>query len=271
MRRPNNLTLDFESGKNLNSAHYWAVEYTNPANTPLFLENTNIYKKYLKRPFFGTPNHDLLSSSEELLANSTKLTVLNSRVHVAELLKPWETEALGTMFEPTLKVNDPKTLNYFLNSMSAKGRDAYMYKHLTDSQYTKRRLRLILQQHSNTSTVNYSLNSWESIVNINFLRKERLYTKLKYSRSPAYDIVSGGAAALLAGFIGFLISEKFGYELVDSGDFYYLFMYGVFAAFSLRPLLTVSDSVKGFWDMLSPKRVLVFYSTLVKLVFKCFR
>jgi hypothetical protein len=95
-----------------------------------------------------------------------------------------------------------------------------------------------------------------------------LYTKLKYSRSPAYDIVSGGAAALLAGFIGFLISEKFGYELVDSGDFYYLFMYAVFAAFSIRPLLTVSDSVKGFWDMLSPKRVLVFYSTLTKLVLK---
>ena len=172
------------------------------------------------------------------------------------------------MFEPTLKVNDPKTLNYFLNSMGAKGRDAYMYKHLTDSQYTKRRLRLILQQHSTMSITNQSLNSWESIVNINFLRKERLYTKLKYSRSPAYDIVSGGAAALLAGFIGFLISEKFGYELVDSGDFYYLFMYAVFAAFSIRPLLTVSDSVKGFWDMLSPKRVLVFYSTLTKLVLK---
>jgi hypothetical protein len=268
MRRPNNLTLDFESGKNLNSAHYWAVEYANSVNTPLFLENTSVYKKYLKRPFFTTTNQNLVRSSEELLANSAKSTVLNNHTHAAELLKSWETEALGSMFEPTLKVNDPKTLKYFLNSMGAKGRDAYMYKHLTDSQYTKRRLRLILQQHSTMSITNQSLNSWESIVNINFLRKERLYTKLKYSRSPAYDIVSGGAAALLAGFIGFLISEKFGYELVDSGDFYYLFMYAVFAAFSIRPLLTVSDSVKGFWDMLSPKRVLVFYSTLTKLVLK---
>jgi hypothetical protein len=68
----------------------------------------------------------------------------------------------------------------------------------------------------------------ENVININFLRHERLYTKLKYSRSPAFDIVSGGAAALLAGFLGFLISEKFGFELVDSGDFYYLFMYIVF-------------------------------------------
>jgi len=84
------------------------------------------------------------------------------------------------------------------------------------------------------------------MVNINFLRKERLYTKLKYSRSPAFDIVSGGAAALLAAFIGFLISEKFGYELVDSGDFYFLFMYIVFLSFSIRPLLIVSDASKGF-------------------------
>ena len=73
-------------------------------------------------------------------------------------------------------------------------------------------------------------------------------------------------AALLAGFIGFLISEKFGYELVDSGDFYYAFMYLVFLTFSLRPLLTVSDSSKGLIDAVSLKRVLVFYVNLVKLV-----
>jgi hypothetical protein len=108
-------------------------------------------------------------------------------------------------------------------------------------------------------------------VNINFLRKERLYTKLKYSRSPAFDIVSGGAAALLAGFFGFLITEKFGYELADSGDFYYLFMYVVFLVFSIRPLLTVSDANKGFWDVFSPKRVLSFYVSLLQIVLKKFK
>jgi hypothetical protein len=109
------------------------------------------------------------------------------------------------------------------------------------------------------------------LVNINFLRKERLYTKLKYSRSPAYDIVSGGAAALLAGFLGFLISEKFGYELVDSGDFYYLFMYIVFLVFSIRPLLTVSDANKGFWNVFSLKRVLSFYLSLLQILLKKFK
>jgi hypothetical protein len=112
------------------------------------------------------------------------------------------------------------------------------------------------------------LNTCISTLNVNFLRKERLYTKLKYSRSPAYDIVSGGAAALLAGFIGFLISEKFGYELVDSGDFYYAFMYIVFLVFSLRPILTVADSQKGFIQAISLKPTLFFYSNLVKLFFK---
>jgi hypothetical protein len=87
------------------------------------------------------------------------------------------------------------------------------------------------------------LNTSNSILNVNFLRKERLYTKLKYSRSPAYDIVSGGSAALLAAFLGFLISEKYGFELVDSGDFYYLFMYIVFLYFSIRPIVyTVNAS-----------------------------
>ena len=33
-----------------------------------------------------------------------------------------------------------------------------------------------------------------------------------------------GFVLSFAGFLGFLICEKFGFELVDSGDFYFLFM-----------------------------------------------
>ena len=108
----------------------------------------------------------------------------------------------------------------------------------------------------------------KNLVNINFLRKERLYTKLKYSRSPAYDIVSGGAAALLAGFLGFLVSEKYGFELVDSGDFYYVFMYLVFLGFSLRPLLTTIDYNDSFRNIFSFKLFLNFYLNLVYYIFK---
>ena len=70
--------------------------------------------------------------------------------------------------------------------------------------------------------------------NIWFLRKEKCYTKLKYSRTPAFDIISGGVAALFAGFLGFLVCEKFGFELLDSGDFYVLLMYVVLFFFSCR-------------------------------------
>jgi hypothetical protein len=110
----------------------------------------------------------------------------------------------------------------------------FNYLTLTSQEYTSNKLKNLLSRHNTNSTnsaTTQNLNTYMNLININFLRKERLYTKLKYSRSPAYDIVSGGAAALLAGFIGFLISEKFGYELVDSGDFYYAFMYGVFLTF----------------------------------------
>lgn len=114
-------------------------------------------------------------------------------------------------------------------------------------------------------------NPLNNLINVNFIRKERLYTKLKYSRSPAYDIVSGGAAALLAGLLGFLVSEKFGMELVDSGDFYYLFMYMVFIAFSIRPLLEVMDHKHSLLYLVSLKRVIDFYTILTLNILKFFK
>jgi len=105
-----------------------------------------------------------------------------------------------------------------------------------------------------------------TIFDIHFLRKEKLYTKLKYSRCPQYDIVSGGFAAILAGFIGFLISEKFGIELVDSADFYNALMYGVFAAFSIRPLLRVYSKDETPYSPISLKYLLLFVHDLVVLL-----
>jgi hypothetical protein len=66
------------------------------------------------------------------------------------------------------------------------------------------------------------------------LKKEYIYTKLKYSRVPQVDYVSGGIASLLAGLLGFLVTEKFGFELLDSGDFYILFYYIIFIFVVIR-------------------------------------
>ena len=125
----------------------------------------------------------------------------------------------------------------------------------------------------NPSELSYNnhLNTTLNLININFLRKEKLYTKLKYSRSPAYDIVSGGAAALFAGFLGFLVSEKFGFELVDSGDFYFLTMYIVFLCFSLRPLLTTTELTKSVWSSLSIHNIFLFYVEVISLFFRSFK
>lgn len=88
----------------------------------------------------------------------------------------------------------------------------------------------------------FSQKLFKSLFDINFLKKEKLYTKLKYSRVPQYDIVSGASAALLAGFLGFLVCEKFGFELLDSGDFYFLFMYIVFFCFFCRLVVKTLSS-----------------------------
>lgn len=67
-------------------------------------------------------------------------------------------------------------------------------------------------------------------------KKEKIYTKLKYSRVPQVDIASGSAASLFAGLVGFLVTEKFGFELLDSGDFYVLIVYVLFLLSFIRIL-----------------------------------
>ena len=258
MRKPNHIVLDFESSSNKNSPQYWAVNYLASTNSPEFLNNLNIHKKYQL--------NKQLTNKGVIGALSTKYTLTTNLTHKASSLKEWEKNGLTKMFQPLIPTSE-ESKKHVLQYSQSFGRDAYMYVNLTTTKYHQRNLKCLLIKYAdyNSEQLNNDLNTWFSVLNVNFLRKERLYTKLKYSRSPAYDIVSGGAAALLAGFIGFLISEKFGYELVDSGDFYYLFMYVVFLSFSVRPLLIVADVNKGFWNAFSLKRVALFYVEILKV------
>ena len=130
----------------------------------------------------------------------------------------------------------------------------------------------IREQKENTSSPsNAGLSFPTTLFDINFLRKDKIYTKLKYSRCPQYDIVSGGWAALFAGLLGFLISEKFGIELVDSGDFYTVFMYGVFLCFSTRPLLRILDKNSTWTQVFTLKSLAQFLLQLTTLFFKAIR
>lgn len=112
---------------------------------------------------------------------------------------------------------------------------------------------------------NYTPYVW-NIFDINFIKKERIYTKLKYSRVPQYDIVSGGVAAIFAGFLGFLICEKFGFELIDSGDFYYLFIYIVFLSMFSKLFLKIMSSSQNDYNILSLKWLLSYIKVIAKLL-----
>ena len=136
-----------------------------------------------------------------------------------------------------LPTNQPYWTISYLNCL--KFRRPFLYLFRKKGLKFKKNFMFSLKNYKKTP-LNYKSN-WNifQIFNICFIRKEKIYTKLKYSRCPQYDTVSGGLAAFLSAFIGFLICEKFGLELLDSGDFYILFMYQVFIFFSLRPFLKI--------------------------------
>jgi hypothetical protein len=82
-------------------------------------------------------------------------------------------------------------------------------------------------------------NDFGNAYNIYFIRKEVFYTKLKYSRVPQFDTSSGASASFLSGFYGFLVCEKFGFELIDSGDFFFLTLYVILYAFLLTAVTQI--------------------------------
>lgn len=178
-------------------------------------------------------------------------------------------KGLHTVYAPITVTSKEDTKKYFLQYSTDPGQDAYMFNALTRQNYAMYKIIINLRGLRRLKTrPRLRIGTLTDTINLNILRKERLYTKLKYSRSPAYDIVSGGSAALLAGFLGFLISEKFGFELVDSGDFYYAFMYVVFLGFSFKPLSLVASNKKGFLDTFSLWRIIIFFQNLAILGLK---
>lgn len=266
MRKVNHILLNFEIQKKINSS-YWALNFLdNQTNSAKILTEVDLYKKF--------ELNKQLKKQRPFLNEEQKYTVKLNTSHPTTFMKEWEKEGIIEVFEPVQKTKDESTKDFYLKYSQSKGRDSYMYLKLSNNRYYQRNVkRLLLRWESSdySSLPWQKFNSLNNIINLNFIRKERLYTKLKYSRSPAYDIVSGGSAALLSGFIGFLVSEKFGFELVDSGDFYYGFMYLVFIAFTLRPLLFASDSSTGFIETLSLRKSLNFYLDLVNIFINFFK
>lgn len=127
---------------------------------------------------------------------------------------------------------------------------------------------LTLSTSLKSNGVDCSSASLGLVFDVNFLRKEHMYTKLKYSRSPQYDIVSGGVAALFAGFLGFLVGEKFGLELLDSGDFYIALMYVVLLCLFSRLIFKILDNKTILNDIISFSWLFTFYKDLIILLIR---
>lgn len=250
MRFPNHLVLDFENRNKLETNWSYKFIHQKQYYPYIFKLKSETFKKDISKGFFGKPDRYTLSFSTDNLVKPKSLNP-NLKINLMSL--------------PSPLIDNKATLKAFLmNKSSFESKNEYLiyYRHVFQRIYTS------LNNFSFRNPQNNVSNSIFNLVNINFLRKERLYTKLKYSRSPAYDMVSGGTAALLAAFVGFLVSEKYGFELVDSGDFYYLFMYIVFLAFSIKPLLTVISYQDSFSKIISLKPLFTFYTTLFYFLIK---
>lgn len=237
MKFPNHISLDFKNSLLINSHKYWVLSYFKNINNYLvFSENF-----YFNKTFFLVKKNLLLN---DLIKNQKKFTVI----------------FLYSNFSKKIY----KSKKNILLSKST-------FKNLliSDTSYNSNSKFSILKALS--SPFQNKTNKIWSLFNINFLKKERMYTKLKYSRTPQYDIVSGGTAAIFAGFLGFLICEKFGFELIDSGDFYFLFMYVVFFSFFGRIFFKLMNQLKSSWSIISLKWLFLFYQNLVVLLIKFFR
>jgi len=250
---------------NLNARQYWVLRMSDSNETPAqFLSNLNTSKRYFRETLIS---EDFINKPY-WLRGTKKFTVIPSGLHTSEGYTAEVKLAIKTIFSAGNTSKGKSAARVKLSYERGTQLDNYLYlKFKTDKYYKRRAEKLLLAHTQSTYMYDNKSNNVFNALNVNFLRKERLYTKLKYSRTPAYDIVSGGAAALLAGFIGFLVTEKFGFELIDSGDFYFFFMYVVFLTFSVRPLLLVVDPSLGLWEALSIRRVLDFYSTLLCTIF----
>ena len=77
---------------------------------------------------------------------------------------------------------------------------------------------------------------------IYFIKKEPFYTKLKYSRVPQFDTASGAVASFISGMYGFMVCEKFGFELLDSGDFLFTAVYIIVFALILSNITAVLNA-----------------------------
>ena len=255
MKFPSHILLDISKQNLSYSNQYWIFKYIFFIKNFNLNSNINIHKKFFLK------KEELILN--KLISNQKKFTLNYNLTNPSVFLSDNDKNFIKKIYEPRIKVKRRLIDSTFL------GKIFYDFLINSNQKYDEKTLKRLIKNFSKLSfNHTFKSNKLWNLFDINFLRKEKIYTKLKYSRTPQYDIVSGGAAALFAGFLGFLISEKFGFELVDSGDFYFLFMYLVFLFFFIRLFLKLLNSKESYWNPLSLKWLISFYKLLFILLYK---
>ena len=234
MKFPQNLVLDYGNNNSCAFSKYWIFYFFN-----LNDENFKNYSIFLSKFFLINHNFNSFFSIDRLASLTLKKKILNNFIKYKKKKTKKKTKT-------KTKLSMAKILK--IRKTVKKG------EHKIKRIFSK----FFLFKNKMSSVAFFS----KKLFDINFLRKEKIYTKLKYSRVPQYDIVSGGSAALLAGFLGFLICEKFGFELLDSGDFYFLFMYVVFLSFFFKLWTKLVSSKNNNWNIFGFKWLNYYILTL---------
>lgn len=253
MKFPNHIILDVSKVNTTSSSQYWVIKYLNAVT-----KNKSFLNSFTSHYSFLLQKHKKIWN--RLIKDQKKFTIKYKPINDFLFLSENSKLFYVSFFEYRYKV---KNKDIFSKNP---GNQIYRFSKnqnlIFDEDYLTK---IFLKFKFNKNREVFKNNKLWNLFDINFIRKEKIYTKLKYSRVPQYDIVSGGSAALFAGFLGFLISEKFGIELVDSGDFYFLFMYVVFLCFFLRLFLKLMDNEGLSWNILSFKWFIYYYQVLIRL------
>ena len=258
MKFPNHIILDVNKSFSKNIANYWIFMYI-----PSFSNSNSLNYVFKTHKRFNYEEPRLFKKFD--FGRAACEYKLNS-CYVSNTTRNAKLTPLCKLLKPRFKVlNRLQTSKHFVKNLYARFKKSLLFK--TTENYRLHPFKNVIIKKSATLIKNFSI--WR-LFDINFLKKEPIYTKLKYSRTPQYDIVSGGAAALFAGFLGFLICEKFGLELLDSGDFYFLFMYAVFFFFFWKMLFKHVSLKSPLWGVNSGKWFYNFYRSLVILFLNYF-
>lgn len=252
---PNSVILNFSNNNISTTSEYWTHRYVfNFKSSTLFF---NSY--YSHQIFLNKKKKFLLNKS---VKNNKKFTLLYSDTSHHNLLNNKNKNFLIKIFKFEYKL---KHMQNFSQHWSKE-----IYRYWFNKKKINEHVLMRTWENFKIKKKTIRTNNLWNFFNIYFLKKEKIYTKLKYSRVPQYDIVSGGVAALFAGFLGFLICEKFGFELLDSGDFYFLFMYLVFFCFFIKLLIKLINFETNFYNVFSFKPFFLFYSIIFNYFLKLF-